>query len=61
MTSRKLEMKLVQVLSDWFKTDHRAVLAVLSIESKMRYTKRVERTCVVWSQTTLGTVWLQRR
>ena len=32
MTSRKLEMKHVQVLdSDWFKTDHRAVLAVLSL------------------------------
>ena len=41
MTSRKLETKHVQVLdSDWFKTDHRAVLAVLSLKSKMRHTKR---------------------
>ena len=40
MTSRKLDMKQVQVLdSDWFKTDHRAVLAVLSLRPKMRYTK----------------------
>ena len=32
MTSRKLEMRRVQVLySDWLKTDHRAVLFVLSI------------------------------
>ena len=39
MTSRKLEMKRVQVLdSDWFKTDHRAVYAVLSLRPKMRYT-----------------------
>ena len=39
MTSRKLELKHVHVLdSDWFKTDHRAVLAVL--KPKMRYTKR---------------------
>ena len=30
MTSRKLDMEQVQVLdSDWFKTDHRAVFAVL--------------------------------
>ena len=41
MTSRKLEMKHVQVLdSDWFKTDHRAVYAVLSLRPKMRYTMR---------------------
>ena len=39
MTSRKLEMKHVQVMdSDWFKTDHRAVYAVLSLRPKMRYT-----------------------
>ena len=39
MTSRKLDMKHVQVLdSDWFKTDHRAVYAVLSLRPKMRYT-----------------------
>ena len=39
MTSRKLEIKHVQVLdSDWFKTDHRAVYAVLSLRPKMRYT-----------------------
>ena len=39
MTSRKLEMKHVQVLdSDWFKTDHRAVFAFLSLKQKMRYT-----------------------
>ena len=53
MTSRKLEMKHVQVLdSDWFKTDHRAVLAVPSMKLKMRYTMR--------SQTNRGTEWLQR-
>ena len=41
MTSRKLEMKHVQVLdSDWFKTDHRAVYAVLSLRPKMRYTMK---------------------
>ena len=29
----------MQVLdSDWFKTDHRAVLAVLSLKRKMKYT-----------------------
>ena len=39
MISRKLEIKHVQVLeSDWFKTDHRAVYAVLSLRPKMRYT-----------------------
>ena len=41
MTSRKLEVKHVQVLdTDWFKTDQRAVLAVLLLKSKMRCTKR---------------------
>ena len=41
MTSRKLEMKHVQVLdSDWFKTGHRAVLAALSLKPKMRYMLR---------------------
>ena len=41
MTSRKLDMKHVQVLdSDWFKTDHRAVYAVLSMRPKMRYTRK---------------------
>ena len=41
MTSRKLDMEQAQVLdSDWFKTDHRAVLAVLSLRPKMRYTMR---------------------
>ena len=35
----KLEARRVQVLdSDWFKTDHRAVLAVLSLKTNMRYT-----------------------
>ena len=44
MTSRKLEMKHVQVLdSDWFKTDPRAVYAVLSLRPKMRYT--IEECC----------------
>ena len=39
MTSRNLEMKHVKVLdSDWFKTAHRAVYAVLSVRPKMRYT-----------------------
>ena len=39
VTSSKLEMKHVKVLdSDWFKTDHRAVYAVLSLRPKMRYT-----------------------
>ena len=34
-------MKHVQILdSDWFKTDHRAVLAVLSLKPRMRYTLR---------------------
>ena len=34
-------MKQVQVLdSDWFKTDYRAVLAVLSLRPKKRYTMR---------------------
>ena len=41
MTSRKLEMKQVQIPdSGWFKTDHRAVLAVLSLKPKMRHTMR---------------------
>ena len=41
MTSRNLEMKHVQILdSDWFQTDHRAVLAVLSLNTSMRYTLR---------------------
>ena len=35
MTLRKLERRHVQVLdSDWFKTDHRAAHAVLSLKSK---------------------------
>ena len=52
MTSSKQEMKPVHVLdSDWFKTDHRAVLAVLSMKPKMRYTMRNVRTCVAGSQT----------
>ena len=39
MSSRKLDMRRVQVLdSDWFKTDHRAVFAVLSLKTKMKYT-----------------------
>ena len=34
-------MRSVQVLdSDWFKRDLRAVLAVLSLKAKMRYTVR---------------------
>ena len=34
-------MEQVQVLdSDWFKTDHRAVFAVLSMKPKMRYTMK---------------------
>ena len=41
MTSRKLDMEQVKVTdSDWFKTDHRAVFAVLSLRPKMRYTVR---------------------
>ena len=41
MTSRKLDMKQGQVLdSDWFKTDHRAVLAVLSLKPRMEDTLR---------------------
>ena len=41
MTSRKLDMEQVQVLdSDRFKTDHRAVFAVLSLRPKLRYTVR---------------------
>ena len=41
MTSRNLDMKQVQVLdSNWFKTDHRAVLVVLSLRPKMRFTMR---------------------
>ena len=41
MTSRKLEARRAQVLdSDWFKTDHRAVLAVLSLKTQMRYTMK---------------------
>ena len=39
MTSRKLDMEHVRVLdSDWFKTDHRAVFAVLALRPKLRYT-----------------------
>ena len=50
MTSRKLHMKQVQVLdSDWFKTDHRAVLAVLSLRPKMRYTMRNGANLRGWS------------
>ena len=42
MTSRKLEMKHVQILdSDWFKTDLKAVLAVLSLKPRMKYTLRI--------------------
>ena len=41
MTSRKLEMKHVQMLdSDRFKTDHRAVLAAFSLKPRMSYTER---------------------
>ena len=49
MISRKLEMKHVQVLdSDWFKTDHRAVYAVLSLRSKMRYTVKTAANLRGW-------------
>ena len=41
MSSKQLEMRLVHVLdSDWFKTDHRAVFAVLTLKTKLRYTMR---------------------
>ena len=41
-TSRKVKMKHEQVLdSAWFKTDHRAVFAVLSLKQKIRHTVRV--------------------
>ena len=61
MTSRKLEMKYVQILdSDWFQTDHRAVLAVLSLKTRMRYTLRNGMNLRGWSQTKRGTQWLQR-
>ena len=62
LTSRKLEMKHVQVLdSDWFKTDYRAVLAVLSLKPKMRYMKRNRANLrVAGSQRNRGTEWLQR-
>ena len=39
----KLEARRAQVLaSDWFRTDHRAVLAVLSLKSKLRYFRNLE-------------------
>ena len=38
MTTRKLEARRVQMLDfDWFKTDHRAVLSVLSLKAMMGY------------------------
>ena len=41
MTSRSTEARRVQVLDfDWFKTDHWAVLAVLSLKTKMRDTMK---------------------
>ena len=49
MSSRKLEMRRVQVLdSDWFKTDHRAVFAVLTLKTKMRYTKSCDANLRGW-------------
>ena len=42
MVSRKLEAKQVQVMEfDWFKTDHRAVLAVLSPTSRLRHSAKL--------------------
>ena len=47
VTSRKSEMRRAQVLdSDWFKTDHRAVLAVHSLKTKMRFS--VKRCELAW-------------
>ena len=41
MSSRKSEMRRVQVLdSDWFKTDHRAVFAVLTLNTKTRFSAK---------------------
>ena len=38
MVSRKLEAKQLHVFDfDWFQTDHRAVLAVLSLRSRLRH------------------------
>ena len=42
MSSRTLDARRVQVLdSDWFKTDHRAVPAVLSLKARMRYSAKL--------------------
>ena len=52
MTSKKLDARRVQLLdSRWFKTDHRAVLAVFSLKAKMRYM------CETWSDF----AWLEAR
>ena len=57
MTSRKLGMKHVQVLdSDWFKTNHRAVLAVFSLFRKRDTRRGMERTCVAGSPTKRGSL-----
>ena len=49
MSSRILEMRRVQVLdSNWFKTDHWAVFAVLSLRTKMRYTMKSDANLRGW-------------
>ena len=49
MSSKKLEMRRVQVLdSDWFKTDHRAVFAVLTLKTKVKYTMRSDANLRGW-------------
>ena len=42
MVSGKLETKQIQVLDcSWFKTDYRAVLAVLSLRSRLRHSAKL--------------------
>ena len=49
MSSKKLEMRRVQVLdSDRFKTDHTAVFAVLTLKTKMRYTIKSDANLRGW-------------
>ena len=49
MSSRKSEIRRVQVLdSDWFKTGHRAVFTVLSLKTKMRYSRKSDANLGGW-------------
>ena len=67
LISKKLEARRVQVLdSDWFKTDHKAVLAVLWLKARMRYSAKLGVNLCgwkpddSWQRAATETCWISR-